>query len=418
MTHLGMIIVSCIVEILLYHLLCYYLFGKTIFIHRNSYSIFLICFKIISNMLGIPSVNIISSILIYLIIALSMYDGKFTFKLIIVFVYFSLTMFSESFTFVITVDTLIEQYMVIRVILSKIITLLLIFFIKEIKQLRNDCFSKKEMFILLFQSISLILFMFITNGIVITDVNSKTIMVFGTLLLLASSVVSFYMVEEIISKHKIENELKLRSEREKDSQEYYKELSNNIKAYKVLKHDWVKHIYVIKSLVFKEKYDEVLKYIDILHQHIILLDDVRSGNEILDILLTSRLKTIKDLHIEMIYEIKKIDLAWINLFDLTTILGNILDNAIESCMTCDQRNIKIQISQYNEFYQIIKISNSCNTVKLDHKGNYISTKYNHMGMGIKNVKSAIKSYNGNIKFNYLEKDKIFVTTIILKKYKE
>lgn len=417
MTHLGMIIVSCIIEILLFYMLCHYIFAEMTCTNRKGYTVILMFIKILFNMIGEPSINIISSIIIYLFIAWRMYYGKFTFKVIIVFVYFTITMFSESFIFIITTDSLIEKYMVIRVILSKIITLFLILFIKSIKQLSNDNFTKKEIIILLLQPISLIAFMFITNGMVITDTNIKTLMAFGTLLLLISSVISFYNIEEIISKHRIENELKLRDEREKDSKEYYKELSNNIRAYKSLKHDCIKHISVIKILVLKEKYNEVLNYIDMLDQRVLKISDTRSGNEILDILLTSRMQLIRESHIEMIYEIKRVNLDWINLLDLTTILGNVLDNAIESCVLCDKRSIKIQMEEYNESYQIIKISNSCNNVKIDRKGDFISTKSNHEGIGIKNIRSALKSYDGSIKFDYSEKDKIFMTTIILKKSK-
>lgn len=418
MINIGMIIVSCIIEIFLYHILCYYLFGRSQFKYKVELSIILTFLKIIFNMLGIPSINIASSIIIYLIIIIIMYEGKLSFKFIIVFVYFSLTMFSESFVFVITVSTFIEKYMVIRVLLSKVITLLMILFIKGIKQLRNDFFTKKEMFILLFQPISLIIFMFITNGIVITDVNIKTMMVFGTLLLLISSVVSFYVIEEVISKHKIENELKLRTEREKDSQEYYKELSNSIKSYKALKHDWIKHLSVIKSLVFKKKNTEVLEYIDILNKRILELNDIRSGNEMLDILLISRIKKINELHINMIYEINEVDLTWINLFDLTMILGNILDNAIESNMLCDDRYIKIQIYQYNEFYLIIKISNACNKVMVNKYGDFTSTKIKHQGIGIKNIKLALSNYNSHINFDYIEEKKTFITKIVLKVNKD
>ena len=106
-------------------------------------------------------------------------------------------------------------------------------------------------------------------------------------------------------------------------------------------------------MIYLKKYEEAYEFINSLYDKTCELSDIRSGDEFIDLVLTSRLHKIYSLNIKMYFEIRPLDLNFINYMDLNTIYANIIDNAINSCEKCKNRYIKIQ-TQSNNQYQIIK----------------------------------------------------------------
>ena len=86
--------------------------------------------------------------------------------------------------------------------------------------------------------------------------------------------------------------------------------------------------------------------------------------------------------------------------DAITVFGNLYDNAIEACEEVQKNNrfISTKIYQVKRMV-IIKIENSCyNQIKYDN-GETVSTKKGHKGIGLKNINSVLKKYNGIFDIN-------------------
>lgn len=84
--------------------------------------------------------------------------------------------------------------------------------------------------------------------------------------------------------------------------------------------------------------------------------------------------------------------------DLSIILGNLLENAIEACCDTDSvtKYITLNISYVKDVLQI-SLKNSCGTFrKKDNSGNYLSTKNapGIHGLGLSSVKQAIEKHQG------------------------
>ena len=93
-------------------------------------------------------------------------------------------------------------------------------------------------------------------------------------------------------------------------------------------------------MIYLKKYEEAYEFINSLYDKTCELSDIRSGDEFIDLVLTSRLHKIYSLNIKMYFEIRPLDLNFINYMDLNTIYANIIDNAINSCEKCKNRYIK------------------------------------------------------------------------------
>ena len=212
----------------------------------------------------------------------------------------------------------------------------------------------------------------------------------------------------------VNSELDFEKARLKESELYYASLKKSIYDSKAYRHDLKHHFSTLKSMIYLKKYEEAYEFINSLYDKTCELSDIRSGDEFIDLVLTSRLHKIYSLNIKMYFEIRPLDLNFINYMDLNTIYANIIDNAINSCEKCKNRYIKIQ-TQSNNQYQIIKVINSCAYVnKVDDS--FISTNKNNKehGFGLFNIKKTAQKYNGFVQFKFNHDSQEFITIIIFK----
>lgn len=96
---------------------------------------------------------------------------------------------------------------------------------------------------------------------------------------------------------------------------------------------------------------------------------------------------------------KKEEIANIDIIDLCTIIANLLDNAIEAYIECNDYDIRINLDYINNSYRI-EISNTIKGSVLSGNKTLKTSKSdtkNH-GIGIKSVKSRAEKYNGKTQF--------------------
>lgn len=96
---------------------------------------------------------------------------------------------------------------------------------------------------------------------------------------------------------------------------------------------------------------------------------------------------------------KKEEIANIDIIDLCTIIANLLDNAIEAYIECNDYDIRINLDYINNSYRI-EISNTIKGSVLSGNKTLKTSKSdtkNH-GIGIKSVKSRAEKYNGKTEF--------------------
>ncbi len=141
----------------------------------------------------------------------------------------------------------------------------------------------------------------------------------------------------------------------------------------------------------------------------------QTGNRVLDILLA--IKSMKcvsnDITLTVVADGKLLN--FISAMDLSAILGNALDNAIENVISIkekDKKLIKLAIFKQHE-YLVIRIENYYEH-KLDvTNGQYVSTKEDKQmhGYGIKSIKNIAGKYDGSVKID--TNDQWFTMIIIM-----
>lgn len=107
-------------------------------------------------------------------------------------------------------------------------------------------------------------------------------------------------------------------------------------------------------------------------------------------------------NIQIHFEVNDLSNLQLDSVDITTILGNLLDNAIEACVIYGE-NSQIQVKVLLGNTLFFAIRNTCKPVKII--GEYIpTTKPNAQlhGFGLENVKTLLRKYNGEYAMEYDE----------------
>jgi sensor histidine kinase regulating citrate/malate metabolism len=196
-------------------------------------------------------------------------------------------------------------------------------------------------------------------------------------------------------------------------QKQFELIKTSLKSTRSFKHDLNNHLAVLKLLVEKNEHNEAMKHIEQMSDAIVTASEyAQSGNIIIDSILNFKLQGAEQHGISASLELNIPEQLSITSYDMSVILGNLLDNAINACSKLEKdKRLDIKI-KYKRGRLITKISNTYNG-SLNYSGDNLITsdkdKENH-GMGIKNIKSVLDKYNGEME---IEHTKDVFTVILL-----
>ena len=126
-----------------------------------------------------------------------------------------------------------------------------------------------------------------------------------------------------------------------------------------------------------------------------------TSQPMLNILLADKRQEAEKLGIEVTYEIEHVDFGFMEPIDVTTVFGNILDNAIEASIKArqDRPDAKaLIVLKIHPYYEMIAIAVENSTIQaLEWKdGRPVSRKDGQHGIGLKNVEQTIEKYDGTM----------------------
>lgn len=176
-------------------------------------------------------------------------------------------------------------------------------------------------------------------------------------------------------------------------------------------HDLKKQINALRT-ISQEDRNEAL---DELEQSVDMYDSlVKTGNEVLDVLLFEKVLYAKNNNISFTYLVDGTLVNNIDPIDLASLIGNALDNAFEHALkeNEDRRLIKMHLYKQNN-YLVLKLENYCSEEVKFENGIPLTSKENKQdhGYGTKSMQMIAKKYNGHISFKL--EDKVFTFVLII-----
>ncbi len=186
---------------------------------------------------------------------------------------------------------------------------------------------------------------------------------------------------------------------------------------RALRHDIGNHLTVIEGLARSGKTEELAGYTNELHERFDKLQPaVKTGNAVTDIVLSEIHDTCEKSGITFESRFGYPAELKINPFDMSVILTNALQNAIEAAQKTESPKIMIS-SVLKERFFIIRVRNTIRQkVLINEDGLSDSTKpESGHGYGLKNIRSIAQKYQGDLEILQEESDGIlfFILNIML-----
>ena len=280
--------------------------------------------------------------------------------------------------------------------------------LERILNFRNTSVNVQSLPLLLVPFSSILLLVFV--GLINTNKELTLIGISIGLLVINFLILYLYNMLLKAFARKYENEIL-----EQRMQEYQNQLSiikESEERVSSLRHDLKHHLYELSLMAEHNQVSDIMEYLDSMKVFLQNPDEIiTTGNQEMDSLLNYWLaKAKRSLH-QVIVNVK-IPETLQDTFDINTILGNLLENAIEAAAQTEEQKLEVSVG-YDKGILTIQIENSCQGELQKQNGSYITTKRdkkNH-GIGLKSVKRIIDKYRGEMVIQ--EQEGSFLVKIML-----
>ena len=210
------------------------------------------------------------------------------------------------------------------------------------------------------------------------------------------------LVFNINRQYEVEKELaRLKSEQAELLERDYTAVNRAYQVNAKLFHDFHNHIGILRQLLTHEKYGEAVRYLDELQAPVRNLTAiVWTEDETADYLINSKAAAAEADGIRFHVQVEFPRRTNIRSVDLCTILGNLLDNAIEAARQVPDpsgRTVALTIRRIHQML-VIKVENSFSSVPIQKNGELKTTKTGGglHGWGLKSAQTAAEKYDGMV----------------------
>ena len=234
------------------------------------------------------------------------------------------------------------------------------------------------------------------------------------ILYIFASVFIFIYYQMLANKEEKINELESEKRLYNLNKTYLEILEHQNNELQMMFHD-TKHHYMALSNF--ENIEDVKKYISEIYPELEEKNIIKvSNNKMLDLIISKYIVACKNNNIKFDYEVKTANLDYIDDAELSILLNNILDNAVEAAKTSNEKYIEFSLRHINNM-DLLSVVNSCDISPKHNNRQLITTKFdtNNHGFGTKIIKKHAKKNNGKYEWFYDDTEHRFHLTILFQK---
>ncbi len=195
---------------------------------------------------------------------------------------------------------------------------------------------------------------------------------------------------------------------------HYNEVEIMYRKMRGWRHDYHNHIQALKAYLSLSQNEQAVSYLDGLEKDLAAVDTVlKTGNVVVDAILNSKLSLIQEKKIAVDATAVVPGNIAISGVDLSVLIGNLLDNAMEACMEIaeeKERFIRIYIDIIKK-QLYISVTNSMKGKAGKVGGHFLSHKEGSHGFGLYRIDGIVAKYGGFL--NRQTEEGVFATEIML-----
>ena len=261
--------------------------------------------------------------------------------------------------------------------------------------------------------LSAIFFVLLTTSVLFLDFylklhQSKEIILlylFVSLAFFAMSLIVVYFFSEICAGLQRDKRLFALETNNKTLEEALATQNSNSENLRKIQHDITKHTANAIALIQSGKSDEATALLLNSGEAVKKISSkysINSGSNVVDIIISSKATFCESKGITFTYHIEPLEEIRIEPVDLSSLLSNLLDNAIEAAQKTSNGYINIEIFKYKAYYSICVENSFMGNDTIVHSGfQLLSTKSNDTmhGYGTQIIKDIANKYDGDTSWN-------------------
>jgi sensor histidine kinase regulating citrate/malate metabolism len=202
----------------------------------------------------------------------------------------------------------------------------------------------------------------------------------------------------------------LYQEQQKHYQNQITVITQNQDRISCIRHDLKIHNLAIEEYVNNQDYNGLRKYLDNSKQLIDTTENfINTKNANLDSLINFKLSQAVSFGAKISPVTNKMVSDFVDIFDLNTVIGNLLDNANEAVESAKEKIIALQIDSQEHSFSVI-CSNTYSKLPDNGQKTTKIDKSNH-GFGLKSVQRVVDKYGGAMNVDVDEKH--YTVSVIL-----
>ena len=218
------------------------------------------------------------------------------------------------------------------------------------------------------------------------------------LFLLFINILIFYLYDEVQKSYEEETNCRYM---EIQLQQYAKRMDvmqTSQERLNKLRHDYKHHMHTIRAMAKEKDFQGILRYVD-------RIEEVWNNtffnsyteNKIVDNLLNYILQGYRERSKKLEVSVHLPQYIGTEMFDLSIVIGNLLDNAIRGAMESEQRSLNCSI-HYEKGILRMQVKNSAKGKALRKGERYLSTKKKKEGhgIGLENVRYVVEKHQGDM----------------------
>ena len=212
--------------------------------------------------------------------------------------------------------------------------------------------------------------------------------------LMLMNVFFYFSMRDIIQKEKENQKYRLMQEKARGQLRLYNSMENAYRDQRRNTHEFKNHIGCIQGLLQERKTQEALHYVEqIWKKHIEEDNSVRTGNDIIDIIVNQKLREAMREKITFVMSLGNMEKFPLQESDTVVLLSNLLENAMEACRKIqkeEERTMRLKMARRGESFVLVVSNRVRDKVKITDQVAE-TTKEDKLahGIGMSNIKEII-----------------------------
>ncbi len=233
-----------------------------------------------------------------------------------------------------------------------------------------------------------------------------------SILMIIANVYIFVYYQTLAKNESYLNEMQIENRMHETNESYFEILQHQNNDMRMFFHDTKNHFITIANM---DSAEEISGYVSNVIGDMQKYDIIQlTNNKILDVLLSKYSALCLANNIKLNIEAKTADLSYVSDSDLSIIVNNLMDNAVEAAKNSVDKYIDFSLRCVNDF-DILTVANSCDSEPLHSGQKLITTKGEkaYHGYGTAIIKKYTSKYNAKYEWFYEKEKRRFNSTIII-----